>query len=298
MLDAKQLEAFYMVASSQSFEKAAQLLYLTPSAISQRIKALETSLSAVLFERGVPIELTDKGQQLYRYTQALSCMEQELLTQLKPSMVQKNHISMTIAVNADSFATWWRKVHPSLFHKFGIVVEMLVDDQEHTLTLFNKGRVVGCVSARELNKDGAISQLLGYMSYTCVASHDFVKTYFPNGLNIKTISDAPAILCSRKDSRHDEMLFQVFNVKQFEYSKIFMPSPESFLDALVQSCGYGMMPVMQIENELRTGKLIDLTPNHHYQMPLYWCFWHNQSNLYSRITNYIVEQAKQLLTRN
>ncbi len=50
-LDAKQMQAFLAVVDSGSFEKAADRLTITPSAVSQRVHALEVHLGSPLVVR-------------------------------------------------------------------------------------------------------------------------------------------------------------------------------------------------------------------------------------------------------
>lgn len=59
------LSAFVCVARHASFSKAAQELHLTQPAVTKRVQALETSLSAKLFDRvGKRVHLTDAGSLL------------------------------------------------------------------------------------------------------------------------------------------------------------------------------------------------------------------------------------------
>jgi len=58
----KFLKTFQVAARLQSFKAAAEELYVTPSAISHQIKALEAQLGVSLFQRGVrTLTLTDAG---------------------------------------------------------------------------------------------------------------------------------------------------------------------------------------------------------------------------------------------
>jgi LysR family glycine cleavage system transcriptional activator len=60
----KFLKTFQMAAKLQSFKAAAKELFVTPSAVSHQIKALEEQLGVPLFERGVrKLTLTDAGTQ-------------------------------------------------------------------------------------------------------------------------------------------------------------------------------------------------------------------------------------------
>jgi LysR family glycine cleavage system transcriptional activator len=58
----KFLKTFQIAARLKSFKAAAEELYVTPSAVSHQIKALEEQLGVALFERGVrTLTLTDAG---------------------------------------------------------------------------------------------------------------------------------------------------------------------------------------------------------------------------------------------
>ncbi len=62
MLDRDQLETFATVVEQQSFDRAASVLSITRGAVSQRIKALEESLSTVLVKRERPVAATHAGE--------------------------------------------------------------------------------------------------------------------------------------------------------------------------------------------------------------------------------------------
>ncbi|WP_306341481.1 LysR family transcriptional regulator [Solemya elarraichensis gill symbiont] len=62
-MDIHTLSVFIEVARSGSFSRAAENLYLTQPAVSKRIAALESELSAPLFNRiGRNISLTEAGE--------------------------------------------------------------------------------------------------------------------------------------------------------------------------------------------------------------------------------------------
>ena len=60
-IDLSQLRALAAVVDEGSFDAAASALHLTPSAVSQRIKALEQSAGRVLVRRTKPTEATEAG---------------------------------------------------------------------------------------------------------------------------------------------------------------------------------------------------------------------------------------------
>ena len=71
-MQSNQLQAFVSVAKCGSFSRASEQLFLTQSAISKRIAALETALKCKLFDRvGHHIILTEAGNQLLPRAQDL-----------------------------------------------------------------------------------------------------------------------------------------------------------------------------------------------------------------------------------
>lgn len=82
-LSSLHLDAFFAAARSLNFSAAAKELFITQSALSQRIKALEEELDLTLFIR-LPrgVQLTEAGARMLRYCQARNSMEHELLEQL------------------------------------------------------------------------------------------------------------------------------------------------------------------------------------------------------------------------
>lgn len=71
-LDTRQLRAFVSLARSGSFTQAGRELYLTQSAISHAIKALEADLSCQLFHRqGKSVHLTHGGRELLPHAETI-----------------------------------------------------------------------------------------------------------------------------------------------------------------------------------------------------------------------------------
>ena len=80
-LDPKQCEALLAVIESGSFEQAASRLHLTPSAVSQRVRALELQLGSPLLVRSRPCRATQPGQRLLQYLRRAQLLEQDFQTE-------------------------------------------------------------------------------------------------------------------------------------------------------------------------------------------------------------------------
>ncbi|MGI6069240.1 MAG: LysR family transcriptional regulator [Blautia sp.] len=71
-------KVFYYVATSLSFSKASEKLYISQSAVSQSIKTLERKLGHPLFDRSTKkVQLTSEGETLLRHVQPAILMIQQ-----------------------------------------------------------------------------------------------------------------------------------------------------------------------------------------------------------------------------
>lgn len=298
MLDRDQLETFAVVIEQQSFEKAATALSITRGAVSQRIKALEESLSTVLVLRDRPVSPTPAGEVLLRYVKALRIMEGAALQELAPQPKPHALVPLSIAVNADSLATWFPEVLKELLLSQLVALEVVADDQDHTSQLLSRGEVIGCISTSAKAADGFVAECLGAMEYRCYATPEFAASAFPDGLTVPSVLAAPAVLFNRKDSLHDDFLKSRFGFSIDRYAKHFLPSPVALLEGVAMGAGYGLIPSTQAQHFVDSGRLIDLCPNHGVMVDLYWHHWELEPPLAHDVTSLIVNVAhRELVSR-
>ena len=94
-----------VTVATGSLEAAAEQLHVTPSAVSQRIKALETRLGRVLLVRSKPARPTPAGEAVVRLARQVASLEQDALAEL--GLADDAAATVPLAVNADSLATWF-----------------------------------------------------------------------------------------------------------------------------------------------------------------------------------------------
>jgi LysR family transcriptional regulator (chromosome initiation inhibitor) len=107
MLDYAALAALAAVVREGSFERAAGALGVTPSAVSQRVRALEERVGAVLVVRGQPCRATEVGARLCAHAERVRLLESEVTAAL-PGLAEEGHARETtirVAVNADSLGS-------------------------------------------------------------------------------------------------------------------------------------------------------------------------------------------------
>jgi DNA-binding transcriptional LysR family regulator len=101
-MDLSQLRVFYHVAKFKSFAAAADALFVTPPAVSIKIKQLESHFDLKLFERsGRKVELTDPGEALLGYAERVFNLVKEAddhMDDLKGGMTGNLKISTGLTV--------------------------------------------------------------------------------------------------------------------------------------------------------------------------------------------------------
>ena len=109
--DPDALECLAAIVEEGGFERAAQRLSITQSAVSQRLRALEAQVGTVLIVRSRPLKPTSAGNLLLKHTKMLRLLRADLerdLKELAPSSLggAREEERISIAINADSIATW------------------------------------------------------------------------------------------------------------------------------------------------------------------------------------------------
>lgn len=300
-LDSKQCEAFLAVVESGSFEQAAVALHITPSAVSLRVRGLETRLGQPLIVRGRPSRATQVGRQLLQHLQRARVMEHDLLAGIMGSEVGGDaggdaFFPITLAVNADSLATWLLPTLSAAVQRERIAIELLVDDQEHTHALLESGVAHACVSAQPHAMRGCVAEPLGRMRYRLVATPAFAAQWFgPRGITRAAARRAPAVVFNRKDSLHANALLHALGLQANAYVSHYVPASEAFVAAIRLGLGYGMVPELQIGDALERGELVDVLPDAATDVALYWHGWAQQPPRLERLAQRVMDVARQLL---
>jgi LysR family transcriptional regulator (chromosome initiation inhibitor) len=290
MIDAKGLKAFIAIIEQQSFERAAQTLFITQSAVSQRLKILEQSLGQSLIIRTPQIKVTTAGQALLKYAQNLSQIERTLKEDLAPRK-QRDWIKISIATNADSLSTWLPEALAPWCLKNKVLLDLKIDDQDQTHQLLKSGEVLGCISAVKQPAQGCTSTSLGCVQYHCIASPNFVSKYFANGVDKQSIQKAPTVIFNNKDQLQHQFLKEFFDLDANLQLRHFIPSSQGYLDWIRLGMGFGMAPIQQISPFLNVNKLVLLTPNSSIDVPLYWQQWGINTELGQSLAKQIIQFA-------
>ena len=295
MLDYKLLEALAAVVQEQGFDKASKILHLTQSAISHRIKTLEEQTGQILLVRGTPPKTTPAGQRVLKHFRLVQNLENDLEESLSPHP-RDGFVSLVLGVNADSLATWFLPAIRPFLDREKILLDLLIEDQEITHRLLANGEVIGCVTSEPDPSQGCTAHPLGIMTYRLVATREFVRTWFPNGLTREAATRAPAVIFNRRDGLHHSMLTGLFPDFDHSFPAHYIPSSEQFVRVITQGHGYGLIPDLQLQELQGREQLEECAPGHTLPIPLFWHTWTRQSELLARFTAALVKGGGTLLT--
>jgi LysR family transcriptional regulator (chromosome initiation inhibitor) len=295
MIDNEQLKTFLAISEQGSFERAATKLHISRSAVSQRIRALEETLGAVLLVRDKPVIPTASGEILLRHAKALRLLEASTLREINPRHAITAPLTFSIAVNADSLATWLAPLVWNLTSRKGVSLEIVSDDQDYTFRRLARGEVIGCVASEGRPANGFRAVALGDMGYRCVCTPDFARQHFAKGLSVHALLTAPALLYDRRDALHNNFLQQHFRLTIGNYLRHYVPSPGALLEAILHGGGYGLVPEMQVRKYLRAGALVDLAARSRFSQSLYWHHWDAQLPIVRDITRQVITCGREAL---
>ena len=291
--DSRQCEAVLAVIESGSFEQAAVSLHLTPSAVSQRVRALEVALGTPLVVRTRPCRATPAGQRLLQYLRRVQSLEDDLQAEFAGE--QAAPLSIAIALNNDSLASWFLPVLAPFAIAEQVLLDLILDDQDHTYTLLEAGRALGCISTEAQAMRGCDVEPLGTMRYHCMASAEFRAYWFGKGMTRAAAQRAPVVVFDRKDRLQADFMLKHFGLPEDAYPRHFIPASDPYMQAIMHGLGWGMLPELQMRDLREHGLLVDIAPTRPTDVALYWHAWKVQSPRMERLSRALVTQARKML---
>ncbi|MBF4565043.1 LysR family transcriptional regulator ArgP [Plantibacter sp. VKM Ac-2876] len=292
----EQLRAFVAAVDHGTFESAARELMITPSAISQRIKALEQSVGRVLLLRTKPITTTPSGEIVLRLGRAVHLLGHDAALELHAddALTPATPAVIPIVVNADSLATWLLPVLADVAARESVVFDLAREDQDHSTDLLRAGSVMAAVTSNAEPVQGCTVRLLGRMRYRPMASPAFATRWFEDGATAQALTAAPVVVFDRKDDLQDAYLRRR-GVDPAEPPRHHVPASADFATAVGLGLGWGMLPDAQSDAPLRKGELVVLDETGGVDVPLFWQQWRLHSRLLELVTAAVVDAARSTL---
>ena len=297
MLDYAALEALAAVVREGSFERAARRLHVTPSAVSQRIKQLEERVGQVLVQRGTPCTGTDAGRRLCLHVEQVALLENQL-RRTNPDLLPDAPApapTLKLAVNADSLSTWFMDTMAAFTAGGNELLDLRIDDQEHTGERLREGEVIAAVTATGTSIAGCNTWPLGTMRYVAAASPGFIAHHFALGVTAAALARAPVMTYDRKDRLQDQWMQAHGLASRAQAPRHFLPSNYGYVRACEVGMGWGMHPTVLIRRQLANGTLVELLPGSALDVPLYWAHPRSAQQALERLTQCVMAAARQWL---
>jgi len=295
MLDYASLHALASVVREGSFERAAKALHVTPSAVSQRIRLLEEKMGCALVVRGQPCQPTPTGRRLCQHVDQVRLLEYELQGEV-PTLDADGPLRVTvpIAVNADSLATWFAPAVAAFAAAAPVLLELALDNEDHTAEWLRSGKVVAAVTGSAQPVAGCNSRPLGALRYVAAASPEYVARYFANGVHAAALALAPSLVFNIQDDLQARWVRRHCR-RSVDLPRHTLPSPQAFVAAAQAGMGWGMHPHALIGPQLAAGTLVELVPHTFLDVPLYWQQARVASQLLDGLTQAVLAAAARTL---
>jgi len=259
-LDLKLLMVFADVVEAGSFTAAARLRESDVGYISRQIKRLETELGSVLFNRSTrSLSLTHFGKQTYQD----ACKIKELSNRIVESAhSEKATIQGLVRVTCGAFLGR-NYVYPALQRisdsYSGLTIELELDEDKVDII---KKRFDLSVRVWKPKDTNLVAQKLCNFGFLLAAAPEFIEEYGA----VRSLSDLdslPSVLYARNE--HSNKQFSYYDEQgvirtHHLTSNLLVSDAELIVRTVLDGKRYGLFPSFMVENELKSGKLVQLLP--------------------------------------
>jgi LysR family transcriptional regulator (chromosome initiation inhibitor) len=285
----EQARTLAAIVDGGTFDAAARALNLTPSAVSQRVRALETAVGRPVLRRVRPVELTESGQSVLRFARQLALLAVELAVELEPAAAGPAP-RVTVVMNSDSLHTWALAGLARVADR--VRLEVLREDQEHSLDLLRTGAATAAVTSTAAPVPGCTVRRLGVMRYRPVCSPALARDWFGGGVSAQALAVAPVLCFDRKDDLQDRFLRRQSR-RRLDPPRHYVPATSEYAEAVRLGLGWGLVPELQLGDDLETGVLVPLGEGR-VDVALHWQQWRLSSPALRQVAAAVLEAARVL----
>jgi LysR family transcriptional regulator (chromosome initiation inhibitor) len=261
-----QLDALVAIADHGSFEAAARQLHVTPSAVSQRIRALESAAGQVLISRGNPCRPTPHGEWLVRLGRQTTL----LYAEASQAITAATTVDLPVAVNADSLGGWFRDVLAEVATWDGTALKLYAEDQAYSQELLRQGSVLAAVTSDPTPVQGCSVDALGALRYLPAAVPALADRATAAGGSLDWAA-MPVVIFNEKDDIQHELLRR-HGIAHDPPVVHRVPSTADFYAAVRLGLGWGLLFEPEARADIAAGALVRLSADV-IETPLYWQRW-------------------------
>jgi LysR family transcriptional regulator (chromosome initiation inhibitor) len=292
-----QVRTLLAVVDEGTFDAAAAALHVTPSAVSQRVKALEQRTGRVLLLRTKPVRPTESGAVLVRLARQVARLARDAHAELGLSGAGEP-TRVSVAVNADSLATWFLAALTRVPREPALCFDLRREDEDHTAALLREGAVMAAVTSSPDPVPGCSVRPLGRMRYLPAATPEFAARWVAGRPLAEALGEAPVVVFDWRDDFQDGFVRRLGGGPgAASPARHYVPTSEGFAEAVTAGLGWGMIPEPQAVPLLRAGRLTELAPGRVVDIPLYWQQWKLDSPALATVADAVTEAAATALRR-
>ncbi len=292
-LPVEHLATFAAIVAVGSFEGAARRLHITPSAVSQRVKALEQRVGSVLVRRSRPVEVTQAGATVLRLARQLERLVDDAARELGGGSAGA---ILPIVVNADSLATWFVPALARAARETGAQFVVFRADETLSTARLRRGEAIAALTATKEPVPGCTSTRIGTDRYRACAAPGFAAAHFGAGVTAESLAAAPMVEFDRHDVFQRRFIRRVTRTR-VEPPRHYVPSSAEFMLAIELGMGWGMVPELQCREALADGRLVEIGARSAIEISLYWQRWNLRSPVLDLLSAVIAEEAASALAR-
>lgn len=281
-----QVRALAAIVDTGSFELAARTLHLTPSAVSQRVRALESSVGQVVVRRAHPCTATEAGAVLVRLARQVELLEEESHDLL--GMTREAPVALRVATNADSLDSWLNGLIASAAVWDDTRLRFTLADEDHTLALLQQGEVAAAIATGSDPVPGCRSYPLGVMRYLPVASASLAAEFALPGGAVDW-ERMPVLRYDDHDHLQEKFLAARGCATSSPASQI--PSVPGLKSAVLAGMGWLLLPESAVGDDLAQGRVVTLS-DEVVDVVLHWHVWKVPSHRLERLNDAVVQAAR------
>jgi DNA-binding transcriptional LysR family regulator len=276
-LSSLQLDAFYAAAKAKNFSRAAKELFITQSALTQRISNLEAELNLSLFVRKPRgVEPTEAGQRLLRYCQARDALESELVGLLAAGEMDGK---LTGAVRIAGYSSVVRSVvlpalAPLVRHHPGLQLHAQNAEMRDLPSMLLSGEVDFVIVDHELSQAGVEVVVLGEEVNVLVEGREHAP-----------VEDV--YLDHDPDDPTTARFLRAQSRPIASFRRAYVDEIYALLDGVAMGLGRGVAPRHLVRADPRLRELDGLEP---MRSPVVLHFF--RQSFYSRVQQAVVDQLK------
>src|SRR6478735_452108 len=279
-----QLAALVAIADHGTFEAAARHLHVTASAVSQRIRALESDIGQVVVRRTTPCRPTPAGEELIRLARQTRLLHDEVRDALAHGHV--GIVDLPVAVSADSLATWFRAGLAEVAGWVEVALRLHVEDQAFSADLLRSGDVLAAVTSEPTPVQGCSVEPIGHLRYVPAAAPQVVERW-RRGRGPDWAA-MPMVVFNEKDTlQHDLLAARGVDAPPVVHR---VPTSADFREAVARGLGWGMIPTPQLDD-----RFVPLGSRLHVDVPLYWQRWRLDSPTLDRLSEVVRRTSRSAL---